>query len=35
MRWEKEGPLGAQLPIRASVVGRYDIVVGGDVGIDR
>jgi hypothetical protein len=34
MRWEKEGPLGAQLPISASIVGRYDVVVGGDVGID-
>ena len=35
MRWEKECPLRAQLPISASVVGRYDIVVGADVGIDR
>jgi methylmalonyl-CoA mutase cobalamin-binding subunit len=35
MRWKKEGPLRAQLPISASVVGRYDIVIGGDVGIDR
>ena len=35
MRWEKEGPLGAQLPVSASVVRGYDIVVGGDVGIDR
>ena len=35
MRREKEGPLRAQLPVSASVVGRYDIVVGGDVGIDR
>jgi hypothetical protein len=35
MCWEKKGPLGAQLPISASVVGRYDVVVGGDVGIDR
>src|SRR5262245_54068634 len=35
MRWEKECPRRAQLPISASVVGRYHIVVGGDVGIDR
>ena len=35
MLGKKEGPLRAQLPISASVVGRYDIVVGGDVGIDR
>ena len=35
MRWEKECPLRAQLPVSASVVGRYDIVVGGEVGIDR
>ena len=35
MHGEKECPLRAQLPISASVVGRYDIVVGGDVGIDR
>ena len=35
MRREKEGPLRAQLPVSASVVGRYNIVVGGDVGIDR
>src|SRR6476469_2295296 len=35
MRWEKECPLRAQSPISASVVGRYDIVVGGDIGIDR
>jgi hypothetical protein len=35
MRGEKECPLRAQLPVSASVVGRYDIVVGGDVGIDR
>ena len=33
--WKEECPLGAQLPISASVVGRYDIVVGSDVGIDR
>src|SRR5262245_5128367 len=35
MRWEKKCPLRTQLPISASVVGRYHIVVGGDVGIDR
>ena len=35
MLGKKEGPLRAQLPISAGVVGRYDIVVGGDVGIDR
>src|SRR5262245_12825464 len=35
MRWEKECPLRAQLPVSAGVVGRYHIVVGGDVGIDR
>jgi hypothetical protein len=35
MLGKKEGPLSAQLPISASVVGRYDIVVGGDAGIDR
>jgi hypothetical protein len=35
MRGEKECPLRAQLPISASVVGRYDIVVCGEVGIDR
>jgi len=35
MRWEKECPLRAQLPVSASVVRGYDIVVGGDVGIDR
>ena len=34
MRWEKERPLSSQLPIGASVVGRYDIVIGGDVGVD-
>lgn len=27
--------MSTQLPIRASVVGRYDVVVGSDVGIDR
>src|SRR5262245_43190764 len=32
---EQECPLSAQLPISASVVGRYDVVVGSDVGIDR
>jgi hypothetical protein len=32
---EQECPLGAQLPISASVVRRYDVVVGCDVGIDR
>ena len=35
MLGKKEGPLRAQLPIGASVVGRYHIVVGGDAGIDR
>src|SRR5262245_34224136 len=35
MRWEKKCPRRAQLPISASVLGRYHIVVGGDVGIDR
>src|SRR5262245_48732757 len=35
MLGKKERPLSAQLPISAGVVGRYDIVVGGDVGIDR
>jgi hypothetical protein len=30
VRWKKEGPLSAQC-----VVGPYDIVVGGDIGIDR
>jgi hypothetical protein len=34
MGWEKECPLRAQLPVSASVVGRHDIVVGGEVGID-
>jgi hypothetical protein len=32
---EKKGPLSTQLPISASVVGRYHIVVGVDAGIDR
>src|SRR5262245_50604736 len=32
---EQECPLSAQLPISASVVGRYDVVVRSDVGIDR
>jgi len=32
---QEEGPLGAQLPIRSSVVGRYDIVVRDYIGIDR
>jgi hypothetical protein len=32
---EQERPLSAQLPISASVFGRYYIVVRGDVGIDR
>jgi len=31
---EQECPLSAQLPISASVVGRYNVVVGRDVGID-
>src|SRR5262245_53765809 len=35
MGWEQECPLRAQLPISASVVWRYHVVVGGDVGIDR
>jgi hypothetical protein len=35
MCWEKKCPLSAQLPVSASVVRGYDIVVGGDVGIDR
>src|SRR5262245_38799601 len=35
MGWEQECPLRAQLPIGASVVWRYHVVVGGDVGIDR
>jgi hypothetical protein len=35
MLGKKKCPLRAQLPISASVVGRYDIVIGGDVGIDR
>ena len=35
MSWKKECPLRAQLPIGASVVGRYDIVIGSEVGIDR
>ena len=35
MCWKKEGPLRAQLPVSTSVVGRYDIVIGGEVGIDR
>ena len=35
MLGKKEGPLRTQLPISARVVGRDDIVVGGDVGIDR
>jgi hypothetical protein len=34
MGWEKEGPLGSQLAISCGIVGRYDIVVGGDIGID-
>src|SRR5262245_18191133 len=32
---EQECPLSAQLPVSASVVRRYDVVVGSDVGIDR
>ena len=35
MCWEKKCPLSAQLPVSASVVRGYDIVVGGNVGIDR
>ena len=35
MLGKREGPLRAQLPISASVVGRYDVVVGSDAGIDR
>jgi len=35
MCWEKKCPLSAQLPVSASVIRGYDIVVGGDVGIDR
>src|SRR5262245_46335489 len=35
MLGKKECPRRAQLPISASVVGRYDVVVGSDVGIDR
>src|SRR4029078_3522088 len=35
MRWEKESPLSAQLPIGAGVVGSYGIVIDSDVGIDR
>ena len=34
VRWEQEGPLSTQLPVSASVVRGYDIVVSGDVGID-
>src|SRR5215471_18518747 len=33
MSRKKKCPLRAYLPIRASVIGRYDIVVGSDVGI--
>ena len=35
MCWEKKCPLSAQLPVSASVVRGCDIVVGGEVGIDR
>ena len=35
MLGKKEGPLRAQLPVSASVVGRYDIIVGRDIGVDR
>ena len=35
MCWAQECPLRAHLPVSSSVVGSYDIVVGGDVGIDR
>src|SRR5262245_65941206 len=34
MCWKQECPLRPQLPISADVVGGYDIIVGGDVGID-
>ena len=33
MLGKKERPRSTQLPIRAGVVGRYDIGVGGDVGM--
>jgi hypothetical protein len=35
MCWKQEWPLSAQLPIGARVIRRYDIVIGGDVGVDR
>jgi len=35
MRWKKECPLRAQLPISSDVIGRDDIVVGGKLSVDR
>src|SRR5262245_20987717 len=35
MSWKKKCPLSTELPVSAGVIGRYNIVVGGDVGIDR
>jgi hypothetical protein len=35
MRWKKECPLRAQLPISSGVIGRDDIVLGGKLSVDR